>query len=351
MTRRARAPGEKAPLRRGLAFGAVALVGALALAAATAPGAAPPDEIEWGATFSQKMCASLGIDWRETYLAVVGDLRPSVLRLVAYWDLVEPAPGRYDFADLDWQVGTAEAAGIPVVIAVGQKVPRWPEYHFPRWLRIPDERERRRRLLAYLAVVVERYRGRPGLRYWQVENEPFLDFGDGPRADPAFLGREVELVRGLDPRHPVLVTDSGEWGSWLAAARAGDVFGTTLYRKVHDPRLGTFSYPLVPGYYALRERVTKLATGKPGQRFICAELGAEPWGAEPVPRMSSAEQRELFSPEAFRRTVAFARGTGLRELYFWGVEWWYFRKLRGDPAYWDEARRVIRSGRRQRAGP
>lgn len=302
----------------------------------------PTTQLIWGATFSQKMCGHLGIDWREAYRALVWDLHPASLRLVAYWDLIERRPGRYDFRDLDEQVAEAERAGIPVVIAVGQKVPRWPEYHLPRWLDAGDARERERRLHAYLSVVVARYRRRVCLRYWQVENEPFLAFGKGPGTTPAFLGREVALVRSADPVHPVLTTDGGEWGEWVAASRAGDVFGTTMYRRVYDRKVGHLTYPLAPGFYRFKTRATRFVTGKLGQPFICAELAAEPWGALPLSRMTAEEQRRLFPPSAFADTVAFARATGFGEFYFWGVEWWYYRKLLGDDAYWQAAKAVMR---------
>jgi hypothetical protein len=258
--------------------------------------------------------------------------------------VVEPSRRTYDFRDLDWQVAEAERADIPVTIAVGQKVPRWPEYHFPTWLDVNDAEGREAHLLQYEAEVVRRYAGRRGLRYWQVENEPFLGFGVGPPTDAAFLGREIALVHQLDPRHPVLVTDGGEYGRWVPAARQADVFGTTLYRRVYDQRVGTFTFPLAPEYYALRARLTRLLVSRPQERFICAELGAEPWGAVPVQQMSMGAQSDLFSAEDMSATIAFARRTGFREFYLWGVEWWYYRKLRGDDSYWAEAKAVIRTG-------
>lgn len=330
---------------------ALVAVGVATMRAASAPAAGAGEPVEWGVTFSVKQCRHLGLTWRDAYAATLADLRPSVVRLIAYWDLVEPRRGENDFRDLDEQVRRAEAAGAGVVICAGQKAPRWPEYHYPRWLDVDDRLERETRVMRYLETVVLRYRDTPGLRYWQVENEPFLPFGRGPKTDPTVLAREIALVRRLDPRHPVLVTDGGEWGWWVRAAEAGDVFGTTVYRDVYDRRVGPFTYPLTPGYYAAKTWLTKLAVGRPGERFICAELAAEPWGEKPVDRMTPAEQRALYPPSSLAASAAFARRAGFREAYFWGVEWWYLRRLEGDSSYWEAAESLMRRSPRPAVRP
>jgi hypothetical protein len=327
-------------------FLGTALIAVAATAALRAARPLPPArEVTWGATFSQKASSRLGLDWRANYLAVVHDLRPGGLRLVAYWDLVEPAEGRYDFRDLDWQMAEARKAGIPVILAVGEKVPRWPEYHFPKWLRANDARERQSKLLAYLVRVVERYRGSPTLVYWQVENEPFVSFGVGPAPDAAFLAKEVAVVRAADPRHRILATDGGEWGTWYRTGGYGDALGITLYRSVYDRRVGTFALPLTPEFYELKQGMTQLIRGGRHERVICAELQAEPWGGKPLAGMTVREQEALFPEKAFAETVAFARRTRMTTFYFWGAEWWYYAKLHGHPGYWRQAKDVMRSGK------
>lgn len=64
--------------------------------------------IIFGATFSEPYTKYLGLDWQKTYLAVLDDLKVKNLRLIAPWDEIEPAPGKYDFTDLDWQIKEAE---------------------------------------------------------------------------------------------------------------------------------------------------------------------------------------------------------------------------------------------------
>ena len=56
---------------------------------------------EFGATFSKKFCEELGLNWQETYIAILDDLKVRNLRLPAYWDEIEPDEGTYNFKDFD----------------------------------------------------------------------------------------------------------------------------------------------------------------------------------------------------------------------------------------------------------
>jgi drug/metabolite transporter (DMT)-like permease len=305
----------------------------------------PPRErkISWGVTFSQKASSELDLDWKENYRAILEELRPQGLRLIAYWNRIEPEDDRWNFEDLDWQMDKAKDAGIPVILAIGQKTPRWPECHIPRWLEGSKEETRKRELFEYLQTIVKRYQDRPHLLYWQVENEPFLLFGECPHSFVAQnLDEEIALVKKLDPNHPILTTDGGEFGDWYRAAKRGDVFGTTLYRKVHSPLFGSFTYPLPPGFYPLKEKITRRLTGKPEQKFIVIELGLEPWGRKAIYQMTPKEQLQLFSIADFENNIAYAQAAGFDTYYLWGGEWWYWLKTKhNDPRFWEAAKNLL----------
>ncbi len=53
----------------------------------------PEDEVNFGTTFSNYYAEELGLDWKETYLAILDDLGVKRLRVVAYWREIEPQPG------------------------------------------------------------------------------------------------------------------------------------------------------------------------------------------------------------------------------------------------------------------
>lgn len=313
----------------------------------------PPErQISWGVTFSQKASLELGLDWRENYRAILDELKPDGVRLIAYWNLIEPENNRWNFEELDWQMDKARSAGMPVILAIGQKVPRWPECHVPAWAQeIQNSKSKsqngkyKRELMEYLETIVSRYRDYPNLLYWQVENEPFLLFGECPYFFVAqVLDDEIALVKRLDPAHPILTTDGGEGGDWYRAAKRGDVFGTTLYRKVHSPFFGYFTYPLPPGFYPWKEKVTRRLTGKPEQKFIVIELGLEPWIKEGLSQTGPEEQVQFFNLKDFEESVEYAKAAGFGTYYLWGAEWWYWLKTaHNDSIFWDAAKNLIRS--------
>ena len=128
-------------------------------------------------------------------------------------------------AGLDAQRATiaaeAERRGVEVILVVGYKQPRWPEWYPPRWAaNLPTDRTRERVLKLVDAEVA--YARRSGsIALWQVENEPFRRFGEGGDFDvlrPEFLAEEIALVKRLDHR-PTLMTDSGELSTWIPAMR------------------------------------------------------------------------------------------------------------------------------------
>lgn len=77
----------------------------------------------FGVTFSRFKAEELKLDWRETYLAILDDLKVKHLRLGAYWDDIETQSGQYDFSNLDWQIEEAEKHGAQIILAIGFRLP------------------------------------------------------------------------------------------------------------------------------------------------------------------------------------------------------------------------------------
>ncbi|MBI3685204.1 DMT family transporter [Candidatus Azambacteria bacterium] len=317
------------------------------LAVASYAGNIPVDAnryITWGVTFSQKASRGLGLDWHENFRAITNDLRARNIRLAMYWDETEKTRGTYDFTDTDWLLDESARAHAKITLAIGMKAPRWPECHIPDWARDFTAQERESALLGYLKAIVERYRSNSVIALWQVENEPYLAFGECPHRGEQFLENEIALVKSLDPSRPVLTTDGGEFGRWYKAARQGDMFGTTMYRKVYPrvigPTFGAIEYPLAPSYFKLKEKIVRRVIGDDTKPFLVIELQGEPWGDKPIQEMSDEEVRENFSPEYFKDVIRYAKETGFSEYYLWGSEWWYWQKIYGDPRYWDIVRNL-----------
>ena len=296
----------------------------------------------FGITFSKPAAEALGLDWKEVYLKTLDDLRVRKIRLSAYWSEIEKSAGQYVFDDLDWQIKEADKRNARIILAVGERLPRWPECHIPEWATNLPAAERQEELLKFIGLIVSRYKSSPVIAYWQVENEPFLaTFGICPKFNKEFLDKEIGLVKSLDSR-PVIVSDSGELSSWFQAASRADIFGTTMYRIVwgqNIPGDGYLQYWLPPSFFHLKANLIRYLVGV--KDIIVVELQAEPWGPKSISEMSSSERDVSLSIGQFKKNVEYAGEIGFREAYLWGTEWWYWEKLNGRPEFWEYAKDLM----------
>jgi hypothetical protein len=304
------------------------------------PGPDPREDVHLGMTFSYRYASGLGLDWKETYLALLDEVGVRKLRIPVYWDLVEKEPKIYDWADIDWQIAEAKKRDAEVILSIGQKVPRWPECHIPGWVG-DDTDTRRAALLRFMMKAVERYKDHPEIAVWQVENEPFLPFGICPPFDPEFLKQEVAFVKSLDPSRPILVTDSGELSLWVGAADSGDMFGTTLYRDIYSKNVGGyFTYPIGPNFFIAKEMLVRLLTDQ--EDFSVIELQGEPWASGWIAEIPLEEQFRTMDEHKLVENVDYARQVGFRDIYLWGGEWWYWMKVKKEyPAVWETGKELF----------
>lgn len=300
---------------------------------------AEPSRVTYGVTYVPSHARYLGLDSRQTYLAILDDLRVPEVRLAAFWNEIEPQEGVWEFRELDWLLEEARKRGVRVMLAIGRKLPRWPECRVPQWAAALGAGDMEQAILAMLRETVLRYRSHPAVASWQVENEPLFSFGNCPAPSLRFYDQEVSLVRRLDPSRPIVATDSGELSGWVSLARRADLLGVSLYQMTWNPIIGYFSYPLPPSYYARKAWIVKTVTGRP---TILSELQTEPWLPDKsIHELSYDELEKSFTLERFRKNIAFARKAGFSLQYLWGVEWWAWAAANGHPEFWEEARRVL----------
>jgi len=299
------------------------------------------DELDYGVTFSNKQSEDLGLDSRAVFLAMLDDLKVRKLRLPAYWDQLEPSQKNYNWDELDWQINEAEKRQVELIIALGQKTPRWPECHIPDWARATNQTELQLATLDYIKEVVSRYKNRPNVIYWQIENEPFLKyFGVCPEFDSKFLDQEIALVKSLDTRS-IIITDSGELSLWIPAAKRADIFGTTLYRDTYSRFFHSYiHYPIEPVFFRVKKNIANLFAQP--EDWIVIELQGEPWGKKAFQELNQQERNQTMTPAKFKDMVKFIQKTGFKTFYWWGVEFWYWEKtVNHNPFYWEEAKRLF----------
>lgn len=286
---------------------------------------------QWTVAFAASQARYLGLDPKEVYQAILTQLKPTQVRLQANWDEIESQPGQYDFSKLDWYVDQAAVHGVSVTMAVGRKLPHWPECHDPGWLSQVEPWNVDTRVDQMLTAVVQHYKSNAAVVRWQLENEPLFGFGNCPPPSWHQFKVERELLRSLDTTRPVLVTDAGELSPWWETARFADVQGTTLYRVTWNSVLGYSTYPWPPLFYRLKAALVSFWVKK----VIVSELQMEPWAPNGLDNVSVADASRSFDLKRFQDNATFFRRTGLPEAIVWGTEWWYYAaKKLGDDSYW-----------------
>lgn len=296
--------------------------------------------VTYGVTFSKPFSEYMGLDWQANYLALLDDLKVRRLRIPVYWTEIEKTQGDYTFDDIDWQIEEAGKRGAKILFVVGQKQPRWPECHIPAWVNGMSDAEREAEIEETMTTVINRYKDNPSIAAWQVENEPFLPYGECPVITKDLLDKEIAIVRKLDPSRPIVITDSGELSTWYDAASRADVLGTTLYRIVWNDQLGYVHYPISSLFYRFKAAFIMYFTDV--QRIIIVELQGEPWGPGLIMDMPLEEQYESMNAEQFRKNIEFVKDVEFSEAYLWGGEWWYWLKtVKGDDSMWEAARKIF----------
>ena len=349
-----------------------------------------------GVTFSIPYARYLGLDWQDAYAKMARDLEVKHVRIPVYWSAVEYAPGQFDWKDMDWLMSISERNHMTVTLAVGAKVPRWPECFIPEWAQAQDAETRNASLLDFLQEVAMRYRTSPALERWQVENEPFFPFGVCPATSSHQVAREISLVRAIDPDRPIQTTVSGEWEPWFYATLSSDVFGFSLYRTSWYGFFGFIQYPFPPWVYRLhalagrpfvKEGVLsgrkakrgfrvwfgwgRMEDGKKGlsedrsknkmakekgrgiwgfvwgggggggrfeKEVVLSELQAEPWFPVSFRSRPIEDWYQIFNADTLHDNIAYAKRTGISEFYLWGAEWWLYMKQQGDSRLWNAAK-------------
>lgn len=331
-----------------------------------------------GFSFRPRQTAALGLDLRATLESLL-EHPFDLVRLPAYWNQIEPAPGQFDAGELDWQLAAAERAGKKVILAVGAiKNFGYPEFYVPEhqlWRPLPEgsliRPSTHAALLAaatdFIRRVVERYRDRSSIVAWQLEHEAVdpLGFEHSWRLAVDFVQRELEELRGSDPNRPVMMngflpTSSpvrlSQWwrtrdqGDSLAvASRLADIVGIDYYPRHGLLGLGPRTLYLdgarLPWQTALTARLlADLRRG--GKRVMVSEGQAEPW--EVVTQPPSPERRVMFScrPDDMIRNynaaMEWSGSEGAMYAYlFWGADYWILRDGSGDSSYLQAIARIL----------
>ena len=333
------------------------------------------EAVRVGVTYSPQQSVYLNQEWKKTYIEIL-DAGFRVIRLGAYWSEIEAEPGVYDFSELDWQIAEAAKRNIPILLTVGMKAPRWPEYFIPEWVLkktdlrfggdVSEDAYLREKTLEFLRIAVSRYSSKAIIHWWQVENEPLNRAG--PRQwwiKKDFLAEEVKLVKRLDERNRPIVINAATYPNKTLrflvnltspnhpipeAIELCDIFAINVYpivgHKFMWMKMRLWTHP--PERVEHLSEIVNSARAQNKDVWV-TELQTEPW--EPGELVHMGPEKSITAwPSVFQSDFEELRSIGIKTILLWGAEYWIYRRDTYDDKSWWEAGMDIVNGHRG-AGP
>lgn len=294
-----------------------------------------------GTTLSSPHLRSLGIA-PSIALETAFGCHFSHIRLGAYWNEIERAKDTYDFAELNTILTKCETAKQDVIVTVGVKAPRWPEYYFPPHTKVKDteNEETRIAILQFIKKTLNETKHYSCITHWQIENEPLDPSGPSNREiSRTFLEKEIEVIKNIDKR-PIIITI---WGNDLkrrkhfpVAENLGDIIGIDLYyRQYKGERFGRSVYRGPDHTDAYLSHL--IATAK--KPVWITELQAEPW--EKNNEAHLADFPKSMGPFILEEHIKRVRVLPVKEILLWGFEYWLYRAQNGDSSYLKTIKTVL----------
>lgn len=334
-----------------------------------------------GISFRPPQVTALGLELRTT-LQTFLSYPFQIIRLGAYWNQVERAPGIFDTDELDWQIDAAERAGKQIILSVGPlKNFSYPEFYVPaHYLKYPlPEHSRIKPLsqqslfkaaITFITRLVERYKHRSAIVAWQLEHEAVDPLGveHSWRLDVEFVAEELEAVRKVDPLRPVMMNgflptslpvrlaqwwrtrDQGD--SLVVAQRLADIVGIDYYPRHALMKVGTKTLYLDGStnlWHRQRRKKVFAWARTHGQQLMIAEGQAEPWEVVTIPPNPSGRGMYSCLPEQvitnYNACMRWSQPEfPLYAYLFWGAEYWMLRKHCADPSYIQAFARILEHG-------
>jgi hypothetical protein len=150
------------------------------------------------------------------------------------------------------------------------------------------------------------------------------------------------LVKKIDPSHQIIVSRSNNAIGFPVGQPTPNEFAITVYKRVWNTTIHRYAeYPIPAWYYAFLAGIQKIFTGRD---MIIDELQAEPWPpkGESITQSSLSEQNKSMNATILKNRVAYGKATGMRTIYLWGSEYWYYRMvILHDPSVWNVAKQAF----------
>jgi hypothetical protein len=282
------------------------------------------------------------------------------VRISVEWSQAEPQEGVYDFRMIDALLAEAEKDGAKVLLTVGVKGQRSPEFYLPDWVLskttlgegevISDDPLVHDAALAMVRTVVAHVAGSGAIEAWEADNEPYVasNRSDNWTLSQAFVEEEVATIRAGDAMHREITINHAQHlvfdRRWQEALADADVLSASIYPYRNYEILGhQYVVPILElGWLAQNYAAQARAAHEEGKPFWLTEMQAEPWADIDLRLISPEHPSPNLTVANFEQSLDYARRSGADRVYLWGAEWWLYEKVHfGDSTWWDLGRAAI----------
>ncbi len=283
-----------------------------------------------GTTFSHKHASYLGLNPQEGLKKLISiNLTP--IRLCCYWNEIQPMKNKWNYSKIESLIEICEENRQNIVLTIGMKAPRWPEFHIPDWASVQSN-EIETNCSNFVINTVRRFQKYKSITAWQIENEP-LD-PSGPKneiVDQAFLESQIKSVKEIDNRPIMLTVWANTFNSrscFNSILHMCDIIGLDIYFKVPGP--GIYFGP-EGGVLNIKEKLKHCS-----RPVWITELQAEPWENRWTKiRNGSMSHAKLL--ENFKQIV----NLGAENILLWGSEFWLKESEQGRHGYLNTVNKII----------
>jgi len=288
---------------------------------------APQQKIimKFGTTFSHRQLQNLECSVFDALDKAI-KLNFDYLRICVYWDEIEKKEGQYNWSQLEKTFTTCQKKKQDVVLTLGVKAPRYPEFYFPNWLKDKDlnNKQTQEKILTFVKKTVEKFKNLSCIKYYQVENEALDPSGlDNLTIPLSLLKKEISIVKKLDNRKII----TSLWGNDLSKrkllpklAEISDIVGLDLYYQQFVKKILGKSFYIGPA--DSQQKMLKLLS-KVDQEVWITELQAEPWEANEQNYL--AKNPKSISPQKIKSFYQKVSQLSVSTIFFWGFEYWFYQ--------------------------
>src|SRR3989338_8687852 len=276
-----------------------------------------------GTTLSHPHLDFLKLDFKKS-LVFLSKLELGIIRIGCYWSEIETKKDNFNFAKIQTILEYCSRKKQKVIVTVGMKAPRWPEFYLPSWINSSSQPDLFARCLNFIDKTVNKLKSYPCIYSWQVENEPLDPSGPDNKSIPLpFFLKEVNLVKTINPKIKV---SANVWANECLKRKTierlvpqVDAVGLDLYYKVPINSFFYLSFPFS------EDKPANIIRNYEKDVWI-TELQAEPWEWQSI--FYAGDNPRSISPSLMYRNFKKCLKANPSVVLFWGYEYWYWRMVK-----------------------